>query len=129
MNSLDGVITDFKSVDTISSVNVSTEVGEFCCVILENPQTASHLKRENKVKMIFKETNFFISKNEVYKFNSFRSVIKEILLGDIFVKLLMESNNHPFSVLVTRKEFETFDLKLNDEIYVYIKPTNILLEV
>ncbi|MGB9732275.1 hypothetical protein [Calditerrivibrio nitroreducens] len=129
MNRLAGIITNFHSVDTMSTVNVNTEIGEFCCVILENPQTATYLKKENKVKLLFKETNFFISKNQIYNFNSFRTIIKDILLADIFVKLAVESNNYFFCVLITKKEFETFDLNLNDEIFVYIKPTNIILEI
>jgi molybdopterin-binding protein len=127
MNTVDGIISEIESADTISNVKIDTDIGNFHCLILENPDTANYLKTGNKVKLIFKDADFIICKEKIYSFNTFEATIKSLSSGKIVSTLTVESKNYKFSILLSNQEAK--GLKTNEKVFLYIKPTNIIIEV
>ncbi|MDM7273994.1 hypothetical protein [Sulfurihydrogenibium azorense] len=127
MNTIQAYVVSVEFTDTISQVKLSTELGDFYCIVLENPNTVDYLKVGKSVKLIFKENDFIFSKEKIFKINTFEGVIKSITEGEIFYMINFEAKNYQFSALLSKHEVD--DFKINDKIYVYIKPTNIILEV
>lgn len=129
MNIIEGYIKEIKSSDTFSDVKIQTDIGIFHCVLLESPSTADYLKLNNNVKLIFKETDFILCKDVLHSFNTIEGVIKSILKGKILTKVIVENKNYEFSALITNPEFESLNIQLSQKIYLFVKPTNIILEV
>ncbi|WP_297887124.1 TOBE domain-containing protein [Sulfurihydrogenibium sp.] len=129
MNIVKGYIVGIEFTDTISQIKLNTEIGDFYCVVLENPDTANYLKIDNTVNLIFKETDFVVCRDKIHPFNTFQGTVKSIFKGQLFTRVFIENKGLQFSALITNLEFDNLLIDIGSQIYFYIKPTNIILEV
>lgn len=127
MNTIQAYVVSVEFTDTISQVKLTTELGDFYCIVLENPNTVDYLKLGKSVKLLFKENDFILSKERIFRINTFEGEIKSITFGEIFSAINFQAKNYQFSAILSKYEAE--DFKVDDKIYIYIKPTNIILEV
>lgn len=129
MNIVKGRIVGIEFTDTISQVKLNTEIGSFYCVILENPETAKYLKLDNMVNLIFKEVDIVVCRDKIYSFNTFQGTVKSFFRGKIITRIIIDNNNCQFIALITNLEFDNLFIDVGSQLYFYIKPTNIILEV
>ncbi|WP_028951265.1 hypothetical protein [Sulfurihydrogenibium subterraneum] len=127
MNTISGYVLSVEFTDTISQIKLSTELGDFYCVILENPKTVDYLTGGKSLKLIFKDADLILTKERIFKINSFEGEIKSITFGEIFSAINFQAKNYQFSTILSK--YEAQDFKVSDKIYAYIKPTSIILEV
>ncbi len=129
MTKVKGYIVGLEFTDTISQVKLSTELGDFYCVILENPDTVNYLRMGNEVNLIFKESDYTVSKEKVYPFNTIEGNVNSIVKGEIFVKVVIKNKDYEFSALITNPEFESLNIQINQKLHFFVKPTSVILEV
>ena len=129
MNVLEGAIESFETCDGMSNLKIKTKLGYFYCIVLETPQTVGYVKEGVELKLLLKDSDFIILKEPMYPFNTIKGVLKHIEESNILVNLNIQTEDLNLSCLTTKKEFEHLNLKLNDIVFLYIKSTNILLEV
>jgi molybdopterin-binding protein len=129
MTKVKGYIVGLEFTDTISQVMLSTELGDFYCVILENPDTVNYLRMGNEVNLIFKESDYTVFKEKVYPFNTIEGNVRSIVKGEIFVKVVIKNKDYEFSALITNPEFESLNIQINQKLHFFVKPTSVILEV
>lgn len=129
MTKVKGYIVGLEFTDTISQVKLSTELGDFYCVILENPDTVNYLRMGNEVNLIFKESDYTVFKEKVYPFNTIEGNVRSIVKGEIFVKVVIKNKDYEFSALITNPEFESLNIQINQKLHFFVKPTSVILEV
>jgi molybdopterin-binding protein len=130
MNTLNGIISEIQSHEGISLVKVKSNNAIFSSIVLDTPETASYLKIDNAVKIIFKEIEVIISKDTNPNISiqnqlpcSIESIRKGVLLSQInlvFGKTIIKS-------IITTNACEQLDLKENDSVLALIKTNEVSL--
>ncbi|MGC9080843.1 TOBE domain-containing protein, partial [Sulfurihydrogenibium sp.] len=123
------ILESFVTADTISNLKIKTELGEFYCLVLETPQTADYIKVGKNLKLLLKEGDFILTRERIYPFNSFEAKVKEVEVSEILVRVKLTSGKYEFVALITKQEFEHLSIKPEDYVFLFVKATNIILEV
>jgi len=77
---------------------------------------------------LFKETDAFLLKEKLLKINTIKGKIKNIQEGELFIRLILQAKDYEISLLFTKIELDILKINLNDAIYLFVKPTQIILE-
>ena len=62
------------------------------------------------------------------KINTIKGKIKNIQEGELFIRLILQAKDYEISLLFTKIELDMLKINLNDAIYIFVKPTQIMLE-
>ena len=128
MNKILATIEEIKSKDSISIIKLKSELGIFYTAILESSDSFTTLKKGKKVFFLFKETDAFLLKEKLLKINTIKGNIKNIQEGELFIRLILQAKDYEISMLFTKIELDMLKINLNDAIYIFVKPTQIMLE-
>jgi molybdopterin-binding protein len=128
MNKILATIEEIKSKDSISIIKLKSDLGIFYTAILESPDSFTTLKKGKKVFFLFKETDAFLHKEKLLKINTIKGKIKNIQEGELFIRLILQAKDYEISMLFTKIELDMLKINLNDAIYIFVKPTQIMLE-
>ena len=130
MNKLPGKITKILSSESISLVEVKTEIGNISSVIVETPKTAKYLKIGQEIYVLFKETEVSIGKNlsgMISMRNKIPCIIEKIDKGNILSRCVLKSNNIEIISVITSQSVECMDLKIGDRVIALIKTNEVSL--
>jgi molybdopterin-binding protein len=131
MNILPGVISDVQSTTHMSYVKVHLNEHSFIkTVLLETPDTLSYLKPNEKVKVLFKETEVILSAQIIEAIsleNSLSGVIKKIDQGEILTRVELETSSGNVTSIVTTESFNKLKLNVEDSIVASINSSEIML--
>ncbi|MCP2025251.1 molybdopterin-binding protein [Flavobacterium sp. HSC-32F16] len=130
MNVVNGIISHIESYEGISLVKVKSHDVIFSSIVLDTPQTSDYLKIENRVKIIFKETEVIISKDlnpNISIQNKLLCRIESIQKGIILSQINLLHNQQTIKSIITRNACEQLDLKENDTVLALIKTNEISL--
>ncbi len=110
MNQVQGIIKDIKSVEGITQIYVQSGDKIFSSLILGEEEDC---KKEEKVNLLFKETEVMIASKEsvVSARNSFVSPITYINMGEILAEVHFDFDGVQIVSIVTRGAL--YDLKCN----------------
>lgn len=130
MNIVNGIISEIQSHEGISLVKVQSDNTVFSSIVLDTAETASYLKIDNSVKIIFKETEVIISKDSNPNISiqnqllcQIQSIKKGILLAEIsslFGEIIIKS-------IITTNACQKLNLQENDTILALIKTNELSL--
>lgn len=131
MNVFSGHISDIKVSESLSMVSVRlSEHVELKAIIVETPETASYLKIENAVEVLFKETEVIISKEDTFSIsiqNKVKVTIKDVTKGMLLSKLLLKSEIGDMIAILATEALDEMMLAENQEVIAMIKVNEIMI--
>ncbi|AOW09045.1 TOBE domain-containing protein [Flavobacterium gilvum] len=130
MNTLNGYITAIQSHEGISLVKVNSNNTAFTSIVLDTNETASYLRNDHFVKIIFKETEVVISKDfnpNLSIQNRLQCTIESIKKGVILSQINLNFGETVIKSIITTNACEQLDLKENDSVFALIKTNEVSL--
>jgi len=131
MNVFSGHISDIKVSESLSMVSVRlSEHVELKAIIVETPETASYLKIENAVEVLFKETEVIISKEDTLSIsiqNKVKATIKDVTKGMLLSKLILKSDIGDMIAILATEALDEMILTENQEVIAMIKVNEIMI--
>lgn len=130
MNIINGIISGIESHEGISLVKVQSQNVIFTSIVLDTPETSDYLKIENRVRIIFKETEVMISKDlnpNISIQNELLCRIESIQKGVILSQINLVYEHQTIKSIITRNACEQLDLKENDAVLALIKTNEVSL--
>ncbi|WP_298309754.1 TOBE domain-containing protein [uncultured Aquimarina sp.] len=131
MNVFSGHISDIKVSESLSMVSVRlSEHVELKAIIVETPETASYLKIENAVEVLFKETEVIISKEDTLSIsiqNKVKATIKDVTKGMLLSKLILKSEVGDMIAILATEALDEMMLAENQEVIAMIKVNEIMI--
>lgn len=131
MNVFSGHISDIQVSKSLSIVSVKIDDHNLLKTILvETPETASHLKKGNQITILFKETEVIISKEEntlISIENKIKVTIKNVEKGALLSKVILESSIGEITALITSEILDELSLEKDQKVVAMIKVNEIML--
>jgi len=128
MNKILATIQEIHSRDSISIIKLKSDLGIFYSTILESSDSLSNLKKSKTVCFLFKETDAFLLKEKLIKINTIQGKVKNLQKGELFIRLILQAKNYEISLLFPKIEIDVLKINVDDSIYLFVKPTQIMLE-
>jgi len=130
MNSLVGEISNIKSDEHFSIVEMMVDENIFKSIIIETPETVPFLKTGNKINIMFKESEVSIAKELKGRLslqNKIPCIIKEIEKGKLLSKIILDFNSKKIVSVITTGAVEQLELKENDDVLALVKTNEVIL--
>lgn len=130
MNVLNGIIAEIQSHEGLSLVRVKSNELVFSSIVLDTAATSGYLKKENPVKIIFKETEVIISKDlnpNISIQNKIPCRIESIKKGVILCQVNLIFNEEIIKSIITSNACEQLNLEENDSVMALIKTNEVSL--
>ncbi len=130
MNILEGKITDIKTHGSVSLVTLLMGSVYFNTIIIETSDSASYLRKEHVVKVIFKETEVIIGKNQNYPIsvqNKISGALLDIENGILISKLTIDTAIGKIIAIITTDAAKDLQLHVGQHVIAMIKTTEIML--
>lgn len=131
MNSLKGHISHIEQSQQIALVSVRLDASTIIkAIIIETPQSASYLKVDHPIKVLFKETEVVIGTKEVRGVslqNRIEAKIIGITLGSLICNLQLLSQFGEIEAIISRNAVAQLSLKENMEVFAMIKLNETML--
>lgn len=131
MNCLKGHIKEINVEGKLSLVSV--DLGTYICsaIVIETPETASYLKIDNPVKLLFKETEVIIAKGEALEIslqNRILGRVQSIESGALLSRLVIASEVGEIVSIITSNAVKQLKLEEGTEVTAMIKTNEVMLE-
>ncbi len=131
MNKLSGKIKQIKNSEYLSEVTIALENNAiFNVFLVETPQTASYLQLEQKINLLFKETEVIISKNltpDISIQNQLKAEIIEIKPGKILSEIILKSHVGEIKSLLGSTLLQQMNFAESQEVLILVKANEIML--
>lgn len=132
-NQIKTEITDIKTGAVNSLITAKTSCGKvFKATVTIDSERNLDLKVGKEAFFVFKAVNVIISKDNSIKFsaaNQIQGVIKDIELGSVMSKIVVDSNGLEISSVMTKESTQNLNLQKGDSVTAMIKATNIIIGV
>lgn len=112
---------------------VSVEIGskiEFHAIVIDTPESANYLQKDQEVIVLFKETEVIITTDKTPNIsieNQIAGIIINIEKGSLLSELTIQVANHQLSAILTSKSVEALNLRTGSEIIAMIKINDVML--
>ncbi|KAA1246787.1 molybdopterin-binding protein [Aquimarina sp. RZ0] len=132
MNIFSGHISHIQVSGSLSLIAIAiNENVTLKTIVVETPETVGYLKKGNAIRILFKETEVMIAKNEI----SFQTSIQNILGGTIYSiekgiivsKVSIETSIGAVVSVISTEALESLILKLHQKVVVMIKSNEIMI--
>ncbi|WP_299247040.1 tobe domain protein [uncultured Aquimarina sp.] len=131
MNVFSGHISDIQVNESLSMVSVRiNEHVTLKTIVVETPETASYLKIENTVEVLFKETEVIISKEDALSIsiqNKIAATIKGVKKGVLLSRLMLKSEIGDIIAIIATEVLNKMMLVENQEVIAMIKVNEIMI--
>jgi molybdate transport system regulatory protein len=130
MNNLVGEISNIKSDEHFSIVEMIVDENIFKSIIIETPETVPFLKTGNKINIMFKESEVSIAKDlkgRISLQNKIPCIIKGIEKGKLLSKIILDFNSKKIVSVITTGAVEQLELKENDDVLALVKTNEVIL--
>ncbi|WP_298544523.1 tobe domain protein [uncultured Aquimarina sp.] len=131
MNVFSGHISDIQVNESLSMVSVRiNEHVTLKTIVVETPETASYLKIENTVEVLFKETEVIISKEDALSIsiqNKITATIKGVKKGVLLSRLTLKSEIGDIIAIIATEVLNKMMLVENQEVIAMIKVNEIMI--
>lgn len=133
MNRLLGTITAIEFNDHLSLVDVAVGKNIYTAMLMETPQNAPHLKVNNTVHVLFKETEVSLAKGLSGRLslrNIVRGTVRQIRRGDILCEVMLDVEGRALTSIITTRAVKRLDLQEGDDVDALVKANEVsLMEV
>lgn len=130
MNILKGHIQEIRVNGDLSIVRVNVEGSIFSTIVIDTPETASFLKLNNEVKIIFKETEVIIGIGDMSGIslrNKIVGTVSRIDADILLSKLTLTTALGEISSIITSNAVEQLKIKLGMEVTAMVKTNELIL--
>ena len=131
MNELRGHIKTVEVSGNLSLVGVELQNGQlFKAIVIDTPQSASYLKPETAVAVVFKETEVIIGTGTQFQIslqNQIPATIAQLEQGKLLSKLKLETTNGSISAIISSAAVDNLNLTLGQEVTAMIKLNEVML--
>ncbi|PHR94937.1 MAG: tobe domain protein [Leeuwenhoekiella sp.] len=131
MNELRGHIKTVEVSGNLSLVGVELQNGQlFKAIVIDTPQSASYLKPDTAVAVVFKETEVIIGTGTQFQIslqNQIPATIAQLEQGKLLSKLKLETTNGSISAIISSNAVDSLDLKFGQEVTAMIKLNEVML--
>jgi len=130
MNILKGHIAEIKVNGDLSIVRVNVAGSIFSTIVIDTPDTASFLKLNNEVKIIFKETEVIIGVGDMSGIslrNKIVGTVSRIDADILLSKLTLTTDLGEISSIITSNAVEQLKIKLGMEVTAMVKTNELIL--
>ena len=130
MNTLIGEISNIKSDEHFSIVEMIVDANIFKSIIIETPETVPFLKTGNKINIMFKESEVSIGKElkgRISLQNKIPCIIQKIEKGKLLSKIILDFNSKKIVSVITTGAVEQLELKENDNVLALVKTNEVIL--
>ncbi len=130
MNKIPGKIKHIESSDSISLVEIETEIGSMCAVVVETPETADYLKVGREVYVLFKETEVSVGKDfsgMLSMRNKIPCRVEKVERGKILTRLILKCSNTAIKSIITTRSADMMDIRVGESITAFIKTNEVSL--
>ncbi|PHQ29624.1 TOBE domain-containing protein [Leeuwenhoekiella nanhaiensis] len=131
MNELRGHIKTVEVSGNLSLVGVELQNGQlFKAIVIDTPQSASYLKPETTVAVVFKETEVIIGTGTQFQIslqNQIPATIAQLEQGKLLSKLKLETTNGSISAIISSNAVDNLNLELGQEVTAMIKLNEVML--
>ncbi|MCC4212782.1 TOBE domain-containing protein [Leeuwenhoekiella parthenopeia] len=131
MNELRGHIKTVEVSGNLSLVGVELQNGQlFKAIVIDTPQSASYLKPETAVAVVFKETEVIIGTGTQFQIslqNQIPATIAQLEQGKLLSKLKLETTNGSISAIISSNAVDNLNLELGQEVTAMIKLNEVML--
>ncbi len=130
MNILKGNIESIAVNGDLSIVRVNVAGSVFSSIVIDTPETASFLKVNNEVKIIFKETEVIIGVGDMSGIslrNKMVGTVKSIDADILLSKLTLETPMGEITSIITSNAVEQLKIKPGMEVTAMVKTNELIL--
>ncbi len=130
MNIVTGAITSIKVSGNISLVTITANNISFKTMVIETPDTAAWLKMDNKINVIFKETEVIIGKgleHLVSLQNKVPGKIIEIQRGELVSKITVDTPVGNIVAIISLDAVMQLSLQQGETVTAMIKTNEIMI--
>ncbi|MEZ7496299.1 TOBE domain-containing protein [Leeuwenhoekiella aequorea] len=131
MNNFEGFIKTVHVNGNLSIVDIEVTSDILMkAIIIDTPETASYLKSNANVSILFKETEVIIGLGD-QSGNSLQNKIPAIItcveIGNLLCKLDLKSDAGVFTAIISAAAAAALNLKVEDEVTAMIKLNEVML--
>ena len=131
MNNFEGFIKTVHVNGNLSIVDIEVTSDILMkAIILDTPETASYLKSNSKVSILFKETEVIIGLGDqsgISLQNKIPAIITSLEIGNLLCKLDLKSDAGIFTAIISAAAAVALNLKVEDEVTAMIKLNEVML--
>ncbi len=130
MNTLIGVITSIKVSGNISLITINVNDILFKTMAIETPVSASWLKIDNKINVIFKETEVVIGKGLQHRVslqNKIPGKIIDLQKGELMSKITVDTAVGNIVAIISLDAVVQLDLQVGETVSAMIKTNEIMI--
>ncbi|MBT8219060.1 MAG: TOBE domain-containing protein [Bacteroidia bacterium] len=130
MNVLEGRIAKMNTYGPLTLVRVKVEDYLLSAIVTDTPETASYLRMNHPVKLIFKETEVIIGIGQQGKIslrNQFKGKISKIKKGALQCKLSIATDVGQINSIITVNAVEELGLEKGKEVLALVKTNEMML--
>lgn len=131
MNNFEGFIKTVHLNGNLSIVDIEVTSDILMkAIILDTPETASYLKSNSKVSILFKETEVIIGLGDqsgISLQNKIPAIITCVESGNLLCKLDLKSDAGVFTAIISAAAAAALNLKVEDEVTAMIKLNEVML--
>ena len=130
MNILTGKITNLEVNGSLSLVSCLVNDLLFKAIVIETPETAAYLKKENSIKLLFKETEVIMATGDTSNIslqNKITGTVISIEKGKLLSQIVINSAVGTITSVITSGAVEQLNIEIGNEVTAMIKTNEILL--
>ena len=131
MNNFEGFIKTVHVNGNLSIVDIEVTSDILMkAIIIDTPETASYLKSNAKVSILFKETEVIIGLGDqsgISLQNKIPAIITHVEIGNLLCKLDLKSDAGIFTAIISAAAAVALNLKVEDEVTAMIKLNEVML--
>ena len=132
MNKLKGNIREIEVAGNLSRVTVALAEGIMLnAIVIETPQTASYLKKNRPVYVLFKETEVILAKDPKVSLSLNNRISGEITAlnpGSLFCEVSIQTPAGDIQALISKDTLSSWPLKPGNKVTAMVKMNEIMLQ-
>ncbi len=131
MNSFAGHIVSIKESGKMSLVTISIKGDlKIKAILLETPETASYLKQNNPIQVLFKETEVVIGhdmNHQISLQNRIQGTVSHLEKGALLSKLIVQSEIGDIGSIISTQAIQDLGIQEGSKVVAMIKLNEIML--
>ena len=129
MNILPGTIANIKSHGNLTLVKVTVADLSFTTIVIETPDTASYLKQDASIKVMFKETEVIIAEDDlgISLQNRIPGQVTAINKGALLSQVTLRYQDHTVTSIITTNAVDQLGIIPGSKVVAMVKTNEIML--
>lgn len=130
MNALRGIIHSIEVRNRLSLVRVRVGDSMLTSIVIDTPESATYLRENNCVRVIFKETEVIIGKGTEHAIsmqNKMPGTVEQIESGDLLSKLRIRTSGGLITSIITSNAVRQLQLEAGMLVTALVKTNEMML--